>query len=64
MREAKIRSSMPVKLLSSLLERRRKIRYCVATCLCLECMIRHTHSLRDPAFVQSKTHLLRSTSSG
>ena len=33
MREAKIRSGMPVKLLSSLLERRRKIRYCVATCL-------------------------------
>ena len=63
MREAKIRSGMPVKLLSSLLERRRNIRYCVAACLCIECMIRHTHSLRDPAFVQSKTHL-RLTSSG
>ena len=60
MMEAKIRSGMPVRLLSSLLERRRKIRYCVATCVCLAC----THSLRDPAFVQSKTHILRSTSSG
>ena len=53
MREAKIRSGMPVKLLSSWLERR----YCDATCLCIAC----THSLR--AFGQSKTHL-RSTSSG